>query len=185
MKIPTKTPTVRSPLSGQKINATPAAAAINPAPMFDERPVPSSGGVIASEAPCRMKSTPMNVARLSTDQSMPRMSMPKTSDVMPAKRKMPQWRATSSASARPKLARVLIGFISTVPPPRSCATSLFRSSLQESLDLGQPPVDLLEAGGQRRSVIQVSLVNEDRGDDAGEQRQGGEPDDHQDRRHGA
>src|SRR6186997_2568907 len=175
MKIPTKTPTVRSPLSGQKINATPAAAAINPAPMFDERPVPSSGGVIASEAPCRMKSTPMNVARLSTDQSMPRMSMPKTSDVMPAKRKMPQWRATSSASARPKLARVLIGFISTASPLVLRRSSLVRLPVQKPLDLGQALFDLVQL---RRWPCLEALGDEERGDDAREERKRGKADDH-------
>ena len=109
----------------------------------------------------------MNVARLSTDQSMLRMSAPKTSEMSPATRNIGQWRAAASASARPKLVRVLIGFINTVPPPRLRETSLFRSLLQEPLDLGQPPVELLEVG--RRFLRLASPANEDRGDDAGEQ----------------
>jgi hypothetical protein len=116
-KMPMKIPTVCRPLSGQATRATPAAAAITPAPTFDMRPLPSSDGVMASAAPWRMKSTPTKVPRLSTDQSMVRMSAPKTIELMPAKRKIPQCREASSASARPKCVRLLSGFINTGGPP--------------------------------------------------------------------
>src|SRR6187551_2514788 len=114
-----------------------------------------------------MNRIPMNVARLSTDQSILRMSAPKTSEVSPATRNIGQWRAASSASARPNSVRVLIGFINTVPPPRLLETTLFRSFLQEPLDFSQPLVKLLEV--ERGFLRLVSPANKDRGDDAGQQ----------------
>jgi len=95
--------TASRPGDGQTMITTPAAMDSRPVTTFARRTRRSMPVVSASIAPWKMKSAPMNVARLLIVQSMLKIRKPATTRSAPLRRSTHQFRAISLAAWRVSL----------------------------------------------------------------------------------
>jgi hypothetical protein len=97
---PRKIPSAVSPGPGHAMITAPAAIESSPVITLVRRAAPSIPEIRAVDAPSRMNSTPMNVARLRTDQSMLKISTPATISSRPLRSSTHQLLAIDFATSR-------------------------------------------------------------------------------------
>jgi hypothetical protein len=100
---PSTIATATRPGPGQAMMRIPAAIDSSPVTTFARRTRASTPEVSASATPWTMNSTPMNVARLRTVQSMPKMRTPATMSSAPLSSSSHQLLATCCAASRVSL----------------------------------------------------------------------------------